>query len=156
MARKQRIDSTAQAVKVLQAAACVSLKPPEHIELDEQDQPFWDNIMAERARSEWSQTDLELAALLARSMRKLIEEQNQLEDEGSVLYSDKGNAYGNPRARMVNDLSSRVLKYRLALGLNSRAKHGEPRDVQKRRGMAKEIESVVEGHDPLFARPTFQ
>ncbi len=154
MARKQQINSVSEKVKMAQAET-QELLAPAHIELTDDDKPFWNNILAEKPKIEWTEHDLELAALLARSMSKLVQEQNQLEDEGSVLYSDKGNAYGNPRARMVSDLSSRVMKYRQSLGLHNRGKVGEPRDVKRQRDAAKPFQDMADP-DPLFARPTFQ
>ena len=67
MARRQRIDSAAGAVATM-AAAARDLSPPKHIKLRRGDLPFWDAVIAERARSEWTDADLAVAANLARAM----------------------------------------------------------------------------------------
>jgi hypothetical protein len=54
-------------------------------------------------------------------------------------------------------LARRIVTLRRALGLDSRAKHGEQRDVNKRREHAKGIEGghnpIADDDDGLLARP---
>lgn len=144
MARKQRIDSIAAHVEVMKSAA-KELAPPEHVPLTDADAPFWRSVIAEKPKSEWTDHDLEIAALLAMSMRKMGEQDALLDTEGPVVATSGGNMAQNPRCRVVADLHARVIKYRQTLGIHNRAKQGEVRDVAKRRQQA----FAVEADNPL-------
>lgn len=140
--RRQRIDSITAQVEVAQAAGR-ELHPPPHVPLTEMDEPFWCSVTAEKPKAEWTDHDLEIAALLSIAMRRLRDEDGLLEGEGSVLTSLGGNAKANPRLRIVADLHARVIKYRQTLGIHNRGKNGEPREVAKRREQAFGVEAGV-------------
>lgn len=135
MTRRTRIDSAAAAVATM-AASARAVELPAYVKLPKGVVPFWDAVIAERAASEWSEADLIVAAMLARSMAR--QQQTLVLDTQAKL------------ARLIVTL-------RRTLGIDSRAKHGEQRDVSKRRAITKGIE---EGHNPmaddgdgLLARP---
>jgi hypothetical protein len=150
--RKARIDSAAEAVRVM-AKATTEIVPPANVPLDAEDLPFFRNVIAEYARSEWSAHQLELAAMLARTMTDLTREQQLLREEGGVAYSEKGTPVANPRKTIVQMHASSILSFRRSLSLHARAQAGEARDVAKRRGAAKEIEGDNPLEDDLLARP---
>ncbi|RWO08217.1 terminase small subunit [Mesorhizobium sp.] len=150
--RKARIDSAAEAVRVM-GKATTKVVPPENVPLDAEDMPFFYNVIGEYARSEWSAHQLEIAAMLARTMADLTREQKLLRDEGGVAYSDKGTPVANPRKSIVQMHASSILSFRRSLSLHARAQAGEARDVAKRRGAAKEIEGDNPLEDDLLARP---
>lgn len=150
--RKARIDSAAEAVRVM-AKATTEIEPPANVPLDEEDLPFFRNVIAEYARSEWSSHQLELAAMLARTMADLTREQKLLRDEGGVAYSEKGTPVANPRKSIVQMHASSILSFRRSLSLHARAQAGEARDVAKRRGASKDIENDNPLEDDLLARP---
>ncbi len=151
--RKARIDSAAEAVRVM-AKATIEILPPSNVPLDDGDEPFFRNVVAEFARSEWSDHQLELAAMLARTMADLVREQKLLRDEGGVSYSEKGTPVANPRKTIVQMHAASILSFRRSLALHARAMGGEARDTAKRREAAKEIEgdNPLEDDD-LLARP---
>lgn len=155
MAKRQRIDSSTAAVEVMRKAAS-ELFPPAHVPLKDADYPFWHSIIDEKAKSEWTAHDLEIAALLAGSLRRLRDEEAKLDDEDAVIETVNGNMAANPRLRIVADLHARAIKYRQTLGIHSRGKGGEARDVAKRRDQAKEIEANNPMDDDLIARPSLQ
>lgn len=151
--RKARIDSAAEAVRVM-AKATAEIQPPENVPLDEIDVGFFRNIISEYARSEWSEHNLEIAAMLARTMADLTREQQLLRDEGSVAYSEKGTPVVSPRKALIQMHASSILSFRRSLALHARAQQGESRDVAKRREAAKEIEGDNPlADDDLLARP---
>ena len=152
MARKARIDSAAEAVRVM-ASAVKEIAPPDNVPLDAEDMPFFHSVIAEYARSEWSAHQLELAAMLARTMADLTREQQLLREEGGVAYSDKGTPVANPRKSIVQMHASSILSFRRSLSLHARAQAGEARDVAKRRDAAKDIEGDNPLEDDLLARP---
>lgn len=150
--RKARIDSATEAVRVM-AKATAEIAPPDNVPLDVGDLPFFRNVIAEYARSEWSAHQLEIAAMLARTMADLTREQKLLRDEGGVAYSDKGMPLANPRKSIVQMHASSILSFRRSLSLHARGQQGEARDVSKRRDAAKEIEGDNPLEDDLLARP---
>lgn len=150
MPRKQRVDSNTAAVQIMQAAAS-ELMPPAHVPLADTDLPFWHNIIAEKAKAEWTAHDLEIAALLARAMASLEGEETMLRSEDTVMSNAGGTPMQNPRLRVVADLHARAIKYRQTLGIHNRGKNGEKRDTDKRSAMAKGIEAEL--GDDLLARP---
>lgn len=153
MPRRQRIDSTTEAVRVM-ARATDQIQPPSNVPLDDCDLPFFANVIAEFARSEWTAHQLELAAMLARTMADLEREQRELRVEGSVMATERGTPVVNPRKTVVQMHASSILSFRRSLSLHARAQGGEARDVAKRRGMAKGIEDDgASVDDDLIARP---
>ncbi|MCR6498426.1 terminase small subunit [Shinella sp. CPCC 101442] len=150
--RKARIDSAAEAVRVM-AKAVAEIKQPANVPLDQEDIPFFRNVIAEYARSEWSSHQLELAAMLARTMADLTREQKLLRDEGGVARTEKGTPVANPRKSIVQMHASSILSFRRSLSLHARAQAGEARDVAKRRDAAKGIEGDNPLDDDLLARP---
>lgn len=150
--RKARIDSAAEAVRVMGKAAA-EIVPPENVPLEKGDMAFFHNVIAEYARSEWTAHQLEIAAMLARTMADLTREQALLREEGGVAYSEKGTPVANPRKSIVQMHASSILSFRRSLSLHARAQAGETRDVGKRRNAAKAIESDNPLDDDLLASP---
>ena len=151
--RKARIDSATEAVAVMLKAA-KDIEPPAHSPLDDDALPFWDDIIAARARSEWSGHDLSCASDLANAMAQLVENRSKLRTEGEVLTHDGGKAFANPRVAVVHGLHAQIKTARQSLNIHGRAA-GEARDVGARRKQAKAIEAAnpLEDED-LLARPT--
>jgi hypothetical protein len=121
--------------------------------LDECDWPHWRNVVAEFARAEWTDHQLELAAMLARTMADLAREQQTLRAEGYISVRENGTSVENPRARAVKSLTGDILSLRRSLALHARARSGDSRNDAKRREVAKEIERDL-GEDELLARPS--
>ncbi len=148
--RKARIDSVEEIVRVM-AKASSEVSPPANVPLDAEDMPFFQSVIAEYARADWSAHQLELAAMLARTMADLTREQQLLRVEGGVAYSDKGTPVANPRKSIVQMHASSILSFRRSLSLHARAQAGEARDVAKRREAAKGIEGDANQDDDLLA-----
>jgi hypothetical protein len=149
MSRRQRSDSLSAAVEAARHSGR-QIEPPSNVPLEGGDLGFFASVIAEFARSEWTAHQLELAAMLARTMADLEREQRALRDEGSVVVTEKGTPVVNPRKTVVQMHASAILSFRRSLSLHARAQGGEARDVGKRRSQAKGNE--VEG-DELLARP---
>jgi hypothetical protein len=154
MPRKQRIDSTEGRVKAMSGAG-VQLHPPSHVPLSDVDLPFFANVIDEFARSEWTAHQLELAAMLARSMADLNREQQLLREEGFIAVRENGTTVENPRARVVKSLTGDIYSGRRSLALHARARNGgDNRNVGTRNSRAKEIEAESPLDDDLLARPS--
>ena len=150
--RKSRIDSASEAVRVMTAAAR-EIAPPSNVPLDSGDLPFFASVLAEFARSEWTAHQLELAAMLARTMADLEREQLALRKEGSVLATERGTPVVNPRKSLIQMHSGTILSMRRSLALHARAQGGDARDIAKRRDGARAIEADNPLDDDLLARP---
>ena len=150
--RRQRIDSLAAAVGVM-SGATRQIEPPSNVPLAPEDMGFFASVLAEFARSEWTAHQLEIAAMLARTMADLEREQRELRAEGSVVVTEKGTPVVNPRKSVVQMHAASILSFRRSLSLHARAQGGEARDVAKRRTMAREIEADNPLDDELLARP---
>lgn len=155
--RMQRIDTTAATIKVMQGAA-LAISPPSHVPLEDCDWPFWENVVAEFARAEWTEHQLELAAMLARTLANLEAEQRTLRTEGFIATRENGTTVENPRSRVVKALAGDILSLRRSLSLHARARGGEARDIGNRRATAKGYEDAAAAHgeeqeDDLIARP---
>lgn len=153
MARKQRVDSTTAAVRIMQGVTR-QMTPPSHVPLDDCDWPFWESVVAEFARAEWTEHQLEIAAMLARTMANLEREQRNLRTEGFTVKSDRGTPVQNPLAVICKGLVADILGLRRSLALHARAKAGDNRDAAKQRDAGKAIEADF--GDELLARPVFQ
>lgn len=150
-ARKGRIDSASEAVSVMLAASR-ALEAPAHAPLHDDAGPFWADVIAARARSEWSEHDLAYASDLANAMAQLVDNRRKLRDEGEVLATASGNPCANPRVAVVHGLAAQVKSMRQSLNIHGRAA-GEARDVGKRREAARAIEDGNPLDDDLLARP---
>ncbi len=148
---KARIDSVTAAVEIMKVAG-KELLSPAHIPLDEIDLPFWRNVIAEFARAEWTEHQLEIAAMLARTMADLNREQRTLRIEGFIAVRENGTSVENPRARAVKSLTGDILSLRRSLALHARARSGDSRNDGNRKEMGRALEAQVD--DDLLARPT--
>lgn len=151
--RRQPINSPAAAVRIVQGSVR-HIAPPAHVPLDDCDWPFWESVVAEFARSEWTEHQLELAAMLARTMANLESEQRTLRGEGFTAMSSKGTPVVNPRSTACKGLAGDILSMRRSLALHARARSGDNRDAANQRDTAKGIETDVS--DDLLARPSIQ
>jgi hypothetical protein len=151
-ARKQRMDSITAQVDVM-VKATRAIEPPVHAPLDDDAGPFWSEIIAARALSEWNDHDLTCASDLANAMASLVDNRRRLRTEGEVLKPEGGKEFANPRVSVVHGLHAQIKSARQSLSIHGRAA-GEARDVGKRRALAKEVEAgnPLAGDD-LLARP---
>lgn len=150
MTRRTRTNSVEAVVQAAQKSQA-SINPPSNVPLADADLPFFASVIAEFGRSEWTAHQLELAALLAKKMRLLRDELEQLETEGFVISGPSGAAAQNPRLGGVRMLDTSIMATRRSMQIHARARDGEARDTAPRRDAIKSAEDV--GHDDLLARP---
>lgn len=126
---------------------------PANVPLLDDDLPFFDAVIREYAKSEWSSHQLEIAAMMARTMRDLEENQRALREEGYIIVRpSNGTTVENPRARVVKSLTGDLLSLRRSLGVHARAK-AEPRDQARNTKILKGYEQDNPLEDDLLARP---
>jgi len=118
------------------------------------DWPYWHSVVAEFARAEWTEHQLELAAMLARTMANLEQEQRTLRAEGFIAVRENGTTVENPRARAVKALTGDILSLRRSLALHARARSGDSRNDGTRKEAGRALEAQLD--DDLIARPSLQ
>jgi hypothetical protein len=156
MAHKQRIDSHAAAVKIAQGAT-KQIQPPSHVPLDDCDWPFFESVIEEFARSEWTEHAVEIAAMMARTMATLEQEQRTLRNEGLIAVRENGTTVENPRARVCKSLAGDILSFRRSLALHARARNGgDNRNAGTRKEQGKAIEGGVSSDSEIFPSPVAQ
>ena len=142
MTKRQRLDSAGEQVAVANRVRA-AIVPPAHVSLTEEQMKFWDATTNQPGR-DWPADDLEIAALLCRSLARLERETRLLDTEDSVIVSAKGAQMANPRLRIIGDMHAQVLKYRQDLRINDRGKNGERRDADKRRAAVADLDGRFE------------
>ena len=150
--RKPRIDSKEEQARIIGAAHKVIL-PPAHVPLDEFETIFFNSVIAEFAKAEWTAHQLEIAAMMARTMARMTKEQELLKDEGAVMRSIKGTPVVNPRQMIVQQGAASIMNFRRTLSLNAQAK-GPIQARGKSQEIARQTEAAATSvDDDYLARP---
>lgn len=109
-------------------AAADQLRPPEHVTMTPEAEPFFASVVCARARGDWTDVDLTVAAQLAQCMADTAEEDFMLRTEGRVLRNDRGTSVMNPRATVLEQLARREMALMRILRMGGKAA-GDPRDL---------------------------
>ena len=107
--KRNRSDSAAAAVKAMVNAAKPDLQPPAHVTLSAEAFAFWPAITRARAREEWRDVDLIVAAQLAECQALIEQESVTLRAEGMIVKNDRGTQIENPRNKVVQTLATREM-----------------------------------------------
>lgn len=129
IAKRNRADSAASAVKAMVNASKSDLQPPEHNPITASAMPYWIGVVRARARDEWSEVDLVVAAQLAQCQADMAEEDEQLRLEGRVVKNDKGTQVMNPRTTVLEQIARREMALMRTLHIGGRIS-GDTRDMQ--------------------------
>ena len=149
--KRARSDSAKAAINAAINASLALPDCPAHVKLRDRDRPFWADVLRARARDEWTQADLIVAAQLARCMSDIEAESEAMEDEGSVIKNDKGTAVMNPRNSVLEQLARREMALMRTLKIAG-ASTGDTRDLVKGRKLQREAEKArAEVADDLLA-----
>ena len=143
-ARKPRSDSTTAALFAIENARKPPPAPPAHVKLRDSDKPYWDSIIAARARDEWTPVSLVLAAQLARCQSDIEIEQATLTVEGNVIDNKV-----NPRATVIDVLAKRQMALMRSLRMAGTAL-GKTPTIENNRRMERSYSEA--GFDDLIAR----
>lgn len=130
--KRTRSDSAASAITAMANAALPDIKPPAHVKLTKEAMPFWKGIISARARDEWGDVDLVVAAQLAQCQADFQEEDDELRKEGRVGENARGTSIMNPRVSVLEQLARREMALMRTLKMGGRAA-GDPRDQQNKR-----------------------
>lgn len=124
--KKKQAGSAEAAVQAAVNAAKGIPGPPAHVRLREGDRPFWDGVVRARARDEWIDADLVVAAQLARCQSDIEAESITLDGEGTVVTNDRGTPVCNPRVAVLEQLARREMALMRCLRMGGKAA-GDPR-----------------------------
>lgn len=141
-AKRTRSDSAASAVKAMLDAAKDDLRPPGHVRLRDGDEPFWIGVVRARARDEWTETDLVVAAQLARCLHDIEREQVCLDLEGSVVTNDKGTQIVNPRVSVLEQYARREMALMRTLRMGGKVPGEDPRSQSGARRVERQSRKV--------------
>lgn len=134
------------AVQAMVDAAMGPVDPPLHVRLRGDDLPFWNGIVRARARAEWTEVDLVVAAQLARCQCDIEKESEALDLEGTVVTNGRGTQVANARCAVLEQLARREMALLRTLRMGGRAA-GDPRDEVGRRKIQQEAERIRQGMD---------
>ena len=115
--RTRAVDTAAGAVKAMLNAAQPLLTPPAHCAMRSGDAPFWKGVIEARARDEWTESNLVIAAQLARCQFDIEDQQKLLYSEGHVVVNERGTPIANPRHTVLEKLRSSQMMLMRSLAL---------------------------------------
>ena len=131
------------------AASLPPLEPPEHVTLRAQDRPFWAAIMRSRARAEWSETDMVVAAQLARCQADIESESARLDVEGAVVENQRGTQIMNPRHSVLEQLARKELALMRAITLVVATRGRDQAATRRTEQAARVANETLAGEDLL-------
>jgi hypothetical protein len=141
--KRTRSDSAESAVKAMVNAAQGLIEPPRHTPLRAEAMKFWPGVVCARARDEWIEVDLVVAAQLAECQACIEEESVQVRLEGTVLKNDRGTLVANPRTGVLEALARREMALMRTLRMGGRVA-GDARDQSGKRQVERTARKVRE------------
>ena len=101
------------------------------------DRVFWVGVIRARARDEWTETDLVVAAQLARCLADIEREQLLLDSEGTIARTDKGTQIVNPRVSVLEQFARREMALMRTLRMGG-TPVGDVKALTKQRGVERQ------------------
>jgi hypothetical protein len=127
----------------MQNAAKGLLQPPAHVTLTDAAMKFWPGVVRARARDEWTDADLVVAAQLAQCQADIEKESVALRTEGSVIENQRGTPVMNPRTTVLEQLARREMALMRTLRMGGRVA-GDARDQAEKRKIERQSAKVRE------------
>ena len=140
--RKKRSDSVAAAIDAMADAVRPLPTVPACVRVRDDDRPFLNSILSSRLVSEWSESDIMVAAQLARTQADIETESLLLEFEGSVVENDRGTNVMNARHTVLEQLTRRSMAMLKALGMLGVVAKGDKRDIAKAREIGRNAKAL--------------
>lgn len=126
-ARKDRSDSAAAALQAAINAASPDLMPPGHVQISADAMPYYRDIVRARARDEWNDFQLTIAAQLAECMAKQVEIDSMIALEGLTVTNQRGTEVANPLVSILERMAARQQSLARSLQMVGRVALGDPR-----------------------------
>lgn len=155
--RQARSDSAAAAIAAAKAAASPALRPPEHVRIFADAEDYYADIVRARARDEWNEYQLTVAAQLANCMADQDEVRAGIALDGWTVVNAKGTEVANPLVGIAEALARRQMALSRSLQMTGRAL-GDPRKPLGKRALeekARRLKEEVEGEEGEPAPETY-
>lgn len=147
--RQDRSDSAAAAIAAAKAAASPDLRPPDHVQVSANAEPYLADIVRARAREEWNPHQLTIAAQMAECMADQDDVRAGIALEGWTVVNAKGTEVANPLVGISEALARRQMALGRSLQMIGRSL-GDPRKPVGKRQLektAREMADEVAGED---------
>jgi hypothetical protein len=118
------------------------LEPPTGVTLRAGDRAFWNEIIKSKALTEWTASQLPMAANLARCYADIERLQAELETQGDMIDGKL-----NPLHDLIEKLSRRAISITRVLQIHARAENGEFRDQLPKRQRQSEAWETKESNN---------
>lgn len=115
--RRANSNTATAAIAAAKAVAEPIPSPPAHVRTLPCHLPFWEDIIASRARTEWSKTDYVIAAQLARCQYDIETHTDLLNGEGHIIENQRGTPIMNPRHTILEQLARRQMAMMRSLAM---------------------------------------
>jgi hypothetical protein len=152
--RQLRSDSAAAALEAAKNAVSPDLRPPAHVQLSADSEPYFADIVRARARDEWNEHQLTVAAQMAECMAEQERVRAMLVVDGLLVVNGKGTLVANPLVSISEQLARRQMALGRSLQMIGRA-IGDPRAPLGKRKLEKNARGlaaqVAEEDDGLLA-----
>lgn len=106
--------------------------------------------MRNRPRDTWNDSDLAMAANLARTQADVERLQAEVYREGEIVAAPNGSPTINPRCRLIETLSRRAISLAVALHVHVEATVGKSRDQVKAHELEKQAEHANDDLIPVL------
>ena len=136
-------NSEQEKVANMQAAA-TTIAPPRHVHLRPGDLPFWLSITRARHASTWNNSDLEVAANLARCKADIERIQRELDEEGDTVTNARGTVVMNPKHSLLETLSRRATSLSRMLHVHAEATVGQSQACTKKAMASHEAQTAAD------------
>lgn len=124
--RKTRTDSGTAAIEAAKNAALPDLMPPPHVQISADAMPYYLDVVRARARAEWNEHQLTVAAQLAECMAKQVEIEATLLIDGLVVEGSHG-PKAHPLVGILERMAGRQQSLARSLQMVGRVALGDPR-----------------------------
>lgn len=134
--KRTRSDSATAALNAAKNAALGDLMPPDFVQVSADARPYFVAIVRARARDEWTDLHLIIAAQLAQCLCDLQAEEDALLLEGRVVKNDRGTPIMNPRMAACEQLARKEMALMRTLQMGGRVP-GAAGDARNKAGARK-------------------
>lgn len=146
------MDST-QEIQRIAASANKVIKPPKHVPLSEDEIKYFDEIISELAKAEWTDHKITLAAFMAKTMNLMHAQQEILD---GVVGAGASFLEAPPAQKIIKACYDQIIAMRRSLSIHAGASGLNKKDIAKRNQLAKSIENAAapsDDDDDLIRRP---
>ena len=124
-------------------------RPPEHVQISANAEDYYADIVRARARDEWNEFQLTVAAQLANCMADQDDVRAELALDGWTMTNAKGTLTANPLVNIAEALARRQMALARSLQMSGRAL-GHPDKPKAKRALeanAREMAEQVRGEE---------